>query len=584
MYSNKEELSNEQKYALQKFKKGENIFVTGPGGTGKTKLIQHFVTHCSLYNKKYQVCALTGCAALLLKCNARTIHSWSGIKLARGDSKLIINNVLRNKKALAMWKRVEVLIIDEVSMMSKKIFEILEGIARATRKNNSVFGGIQIVFTGDFFQLPPVGNYDDIDTQLFCFESELWAKVFPLENNIELVKIFRQNDPIYINILNEVRKGSISKENADILKGYLSREYKSEDTQAPIVPTKLFPIKARVDYVNNTMFDQLEDKVFIFESEIVDNASTFLDSGKPFTPEIFHKCKTLILSEREKETEYLLNNTPCAKTIQLKKGATVMCTYNIDMDNGICNGSQGVIIDIIGDTPDKLIPVVKFHNGRIIHVVKQYWQSEEYPCIAVGQIPLCLAYALTIHKMQGTTLTMAEIDIGRTVFEYGQIYVALSRIKSLDGLYLINFHPQKVKANPKVVEFYKLFERNKIIILDEDIENIQNKELELELEVETNETAIKIIKSYAYIEEDQLRNDNNNNKKILIIPPSNINIPINIKKPEKQKLRSPPPQQSTLKRIDITSSSSLSSSSPPQQTIWDWDSYSYMSKNKNSKN
>ena len=508
MYSNKEELSNEQQYALQKFKRGENIFVTGPGGTGKTKLIQHFVTHCSLYNKKYQVCALTGCAALLLKCNARTIHSWSGIKLARGNPATIISNVLKNKKTVASWKKLQVLIIDEVSMMSKKIFEILEAIARATRKNNAIFGGIQVVFTGDFFQLPPVGNNEDIDSQLFCFESSLWKDVFPLENNIELVKIFRQNDPIYINILNEVRKGTISKENTEILKGYLNREYVTEDAENPIVPTKLFPIKSRVDHVNNTMFEQITDTIYTFESEIVENMSTFLDTNKPFTPEIADKCRTISHTEKEKEIEFLLNNTPCSQTIQLKKGAIVMCTYNIDMDNGICNGSQGVILDIVGDTPANITPIVKFHNGKVIPVPKQYWQSDEYPCIAVGQVPLCLAYALTIHKMQGTTLNMAEIDIGRTVFEYGQIYVALSRIKSLDGLYLLNFHPYKIKANPKVIAFYKLFENNTIRLIEEEVtscveHNNVSSVPESNPDPESNtdpvpEPSIRSIQSYAY--------------------------------------------------------------------------------------
>jgi ATP-dependent DNA helicase PIF1 len=545
MYSAKEELSNEQKYALQKFKKGENIFVTGPGGTGKTKLIHHFVSYCSLVNKKYQVCALTGCAALLLKCDARTIHSWSGIKIARGDSKIIVSNVLKNRKAVAAWKRIQVLIIDEVSMMSKKIFEILEHLARLTRKNNAVFGGIQIVFTGDFFQLPPVGNYDDIDSQLFCFESELWQQVFPLENNIELVKIFRQNDPVYINILNEVRKGSISKENADILKGYLSREYKSEDSENTIIPTKLFPVKARVDHINNTMFDQLEDTLYTFESVIRDNVGTYLDNGKVFSPEIFEKCKALTQSEKEKEIEYLLNNTPCAKTIQLKKGATVMCTYNVDMDNGICNGSQGVIVDIIGTTPSNYTPIVKFHNGKVLTITMQYWQSEEYPCIAVGQIPLCLAYAMTIHKMQGTTLSMAEIDIGRTVFEYGQIYVALSRIQSLDGLYLLNFHPQKVKANPKVVEFYKLFEHNPIVLTNEtqyEEHELEKEDIEsTEEDVNTSDVlpAIKTIQSYAYIEEPI------NYKKIFIVPPNiNNEIKTNTK-------TSPPSTTKVLKNVQI---------------------------------
>jgi ATP-dependent DNA helicase PIF1 len=164
---------------------------------------------------------------------------------------------------------------------------------------------------------------------------------------------------------------------------------------------------------------------------------------------------------------------------------------------------------------------VKFQNGKIIPIPKQYWQSEDYPCIGIGQIPLCLAYALTIHKMQGTTLAMAEIDIGRTVFEYGQIYVALSRIKSLDGLYILNFHPHKIKANPKVIAFYKLFENNKMNVteeVDSDIITISSSPSSSP-SLSPDTTSVKsiqsnvfsTIKSYAY------NPNNNNTNKITIV-------------------------------------------------------------------
>ena len=131
-----------------------------------------------------------------------------------------------------------------------------------------------------------------------------------------------------------------------------------------------------------------------------------------------------------------------------------MCCVNLDMDNQICNGAQGIITDIV---EDGLYPavVVKFSNGIVKRIIPHFWQSEEYPTIAVGQYPLILAWALTIHKIQGATMKLAEIDIGSSIFEYGQTYVALSRIQSLDGLYLSAFHPQKIRANPLVVEFYK---------------------------------------------------------------------------------------------------------------------------------
>lgn len=136
-----------------------------------------------------------------------------------------------------------------------------------------------------------------------------------------------------------------------------------------------------------------------------------------------------------------------------------MCTVNIDMESGICNGSQGTIIGVTttgsGTGTGEALPIVKFSNGQVRTIQRHYWQSEEYPTIAIGQIPLTLAWALTIHKIQGATMSMAEIDIGQAVFEYGQTYVALSRIQTLDGLYLSAFHAHRIRANPKVTEFYK---------------------------------------------------------------------------------------------------------------------------------
>jgi ATP-dependent DNA helicase PIF1 len=171
------------------------------------------------------------------------------------------------------------------------------------------------------------------------------------------------------------------------------------------------------------------------------------------------KCQRLSIQEIEYEIENLYNTTPCAKIFRFKKGASVMCTVNLDMDNHICNGAQGIIIDILQEMPEYPTIVVKFSNGIIKKIIPFAWQSEEYPTIAVNQYPLILAWALTIHKIQGATLELAEIDIGSTIFEYGQTYVALSRIQSLNGLYLSAFDPNKIRANPIVIEFYNKLKR-----------------------------------------------------------------------------------------------------------------------------
>lgn len=470
-------LSQEQKYAYNKFKSGENIFITGPGGTGKTKLIKYFVEYARYIGEHIQVCAMTGCAAILLNCNARTIHSWSGIRLAKGQNEDIVRSVLNNKKACKNWRRAKILVLDEVSMLSKKVFEILEEIARQTKKSRAPFGGMQVVFSGDFCQLPPVGSYGDTDTYKFCFESLLWNTVFPERNCIEFTTIFRQSDTAYAKILNGIRKGIITKSSNNILKECLNKEY-DEKKHNGCIPTKLFPLRSKADHYNNLMYEKLNSTSCRFELIKTTNNNTFLDSGQPIPMPLLQACRKLSSEEIEFELNQLINSSPCVQVLQLKIGAAVMCNVNLDMDRGICNGSQGVIIDII-KRGSLEIPVVKFANGLIKHISPYDWQSEEFPTISISQYPLCLSWALTIHKIQGATLDIAEIDVGNSIFEYGQTYVALSRVKSVEGLYLSAFMPEKIQTNPLVIQFYKNFKKiddlNDIIepVVDTNIKKIK---------------------------------------------------------------------------------------------------------------
>lgn len=450
---NFEQLSPEQQYAFLMFQKNHNLFITGPGGTGKTKLIQSLVKDAETRHKRIQVCALTGCASILLNCGARTIHSWSGIKLGRGNKLPIIQSIVRNKRLVKSWKSVQVLIIDEISMMSLKIFELLEEIARIARHNPAPFGGIQIIFTGDFFQLPPVATYGEPDTERFCFESPVWKRVFSQSNHVELTTIFRQTDAKYCEILNEIRKGRISLESKQLILSRVGVKYNDESSDG-IIPPKIYPIRSKVDFINTTMFAQLKEPEQVFDCLRQSNNSVYRDNGKPIPTEILMECEKLTPENIHNETQTLIHNTQCVQILRLKKGANVMCTSNIDMENGIFNGAQGIIVDFAAISG---FPIVRFRNGIVKQMEIHFVQHEEYPTITIGQYPLVLSWAMTIHKIQGATLPKAEIDIGTSIFECGQTYVALSRVQSLDGLYLTSFDPSKIRINLTVLEFYNQF-------------------------------------------------------------------------------------------------------------------------------
>jgi ATP-dependent DNA helicase PIF1 len=450
---NRSELSLEQEVALQLFEDKQNVLITGPAGTGKTCLIKQIINSAERQKRKIQVCAMTGCAAILLGCNASTIHSWSGMRLAKGTVESIYENISKNRKVILNWRSTKVLIIDEISMMSMRIFEILNHIGQRVRNSTLPFGGLQVVFTGDFYQLPPVGGLE-ANSEKFCFESQYWTCTFPWDNHISLKTIFRQKDPVYKEILNNIREGYVTERDKHVLEANVKRKY-DKDEHNGCVPTKLYAITRKVEQINREMFDALEGIKTLYEYENKTNCSVYIESGgKRIPTDIMNKCIKSLTPQKEKnEIEYLLNNCPIERYLSLKIGANVMCTVNLDIDVGICNGSIGVVEQFTNGTPP--MPIVLFSNGIKMLMPIKYWQSEEYPTIAIGQLPLRLAWAMTIHKSQGATLPMAEIDIGNTIFECGQTYVALSRVQSLDGLYLSGFQPNKIKIHTKVKDFYE---------------------------------------------------------------------------------------------------------------------------------
>ena len=412
------EFSTEQQLAFDHYLSGKNIFLTGPGGTGKSKWIQSVYEHASQEHKKIQVCAMTGCAAILLHCKATTLHSWAGIGLGNNAKPL-------NKFAIDRWKKTQILIVDEVSMLSLSLFEQLNELGKTIRKSQRPFGGIQLLFCGDFYQLPPVN-------EPFCFESPLWKPMFTI---IQLVKNFRQSDDEFQTILSEIRKGKLSKKSYTVLKERVGIEYPSNITQ--LVSTRL-----KADTINNQYYSTLNTLEHTYKIE----QNTDLE----MTESEQHIRSSITSQQITYELNHLQKNIQCPPTIALKIGTVVMSTINMK-NTPICNGSQGIVTGFSSDS----FPIVQFKHTSIV-IKPHVWKSEHIPGIGVSQLPLIYAWAMTIHKSQGSTLTTALIDVGDSIFECGQIYVALSRVTSLDGLFMTEFSPEKIKINKKVHDFYNL--------------------------------------------------------------------------------------------------------------------------------
>ena len=434
-------LNTEQQAVIEEVKDKKNVFITGPGGTGKTFLIHEIKRQLEASGKKVAITSLTGMAALLIGGSARTIHSWSGVGTGSRSVDDMYNFIRKcQPKVREAWRTTHTLIIDEISMMSDELFEKIDALARRLRwKEDVVFGGIQLICLGDFYQLPPINTK-------FVFETALWDET--IQTIVVLDTIYRQKDPVFQKILNEIRIGEVSDETDAILKTRLNLDYSKE----AIRPTKIFTRRDMVDSVNKEGLAKLNSEVRTFK------IST---KGKASTDAIKNAIKKM-----DSAAQYI-------ETLELKIGAQVMLITNLDQEAGLVNGKVGIVTRFrearteIIEKENKLgvivkVPVnmsekvcVRFKNGQEEEIGTYEWKVEGYENISRCQIPLILAYAITTHKSQGATLESAYIDIGRSVFEYGQAYVALSRVKSLDALYLHDYDRKAIRAHPKVIEYYE---------------------------------------------------------------------------------------------------------------------------------
>ena len=433
-----DQLTEEQQKAFALVEQGKSIFLTGPGGTGKSFLLKTIYDIIPQRVEKHvAVTAMTGCAALLIGRFAKTLHSWAGIGLGRESAAVLAATIRRSGKALRRWLGTDILIIDEVSMLTPELLEKLDAVAKLIRRNSQPMGGLQILFVGDFYQLPPVMKEKDEENP-FVFESSLWKEI--VQETVCLTKIQRQTDPVFHKILEEARKGILSKESLAILQSRTNQPWQN----LQIRPTLLFTRRAEVDNVNQRNLKALKTERKVFYAETV------------FAPIEGTKGLTKDSPEVKRLIEKMDKDGPYMGELILAIGAQVMLLTNMDYDAGLVNGSRGVVI---GFDPSGA-PLVQFQRGAPIPVPAASWESTEWEGISRKQIPLKLAYAITIHKAQGATLDCALIDIGTSTFEYGQAYVALSRVKNLESLYIWDVEPTAFRAHPKVLEFYRHLSRN----------------------------------------------------------------------------------------------------------------------------
>jgi ATP-dependent DNA helicase PIF1 len=438
-----ETLNAGQQAAFNAIMEGKSIFLTGPGGTGKSFLIKEVYDKLSSPSHSVSLTAMTGCAALLLHTKAKTLHSWSGIGLGTDVVPLLVGKIKKSRRALLRWMKTDTLVIDEVSMMTPELFEKLEEIARKVRRDERPFGGIQLIMVGDFFQLPPVAKGE----VAFVFESPLWSSMGLTTH--ALTEIVRQKNPEFQAILNEARTGTLTKASLKVLRRRMDLDYKSLEIQ----PSMLFTRRGEVDSINATHLKKLQTEKKTYKATTTFNPITQTRGLSTNSPEVEAAVQAL-----DKVAAYSVELT-------LAIGAQVMLLNN--KTNGLVNGSRGVVVgferpptneDLSGAKvqakhQDVLFPLVKFKGGTEL-IQFHDWELQEFPGVKRQQIPLKLAYAITIHKAQGATLDCALIDVGGRTFEYGQAYTALSRVKDMESLYIHDLAAEAFKAHPKVVAFY----------------------------------------------------------------------------------------------------------------------------------
>lgn len=405
-----------QDQAFEVLKNEQVVFLTGSAGTGKTFLLNRFITHATKVEKQeVAVTASTGIAATHLQ--GRTIHSWSGMGIEKEMDADGIQKLMKKKPIRDRIKKTDVLVIDEISMIDAAQLDLVDTICRAVKDPFLPFGGIQTILCGDFFQLPPVNATND---SAFAFNSFIWN-----QSKIKvcyLTEQFRQDDSSFTNLLNKIRSNTADNEELELLGERMNSQVNHTER-----PTKLCTHNKDVDRINAHELSQIEGEEKTF-------------GMLAFGPkELADVMKKSCLAPQE---------------LKLKVGAQVMFVKN-NFDKGYANGTLGTVIEFTDDG----YPVVEIATTQKQVIISPVsWEFEDRGSVvaSIRQLPLRLAWAITVHKSQGMSLDVADINLSAS-FEHGMGYVALSRVRTLDGICLRGINTQALRVNPTIVEKDKEF-------------------------------------------------------------------------------------------------------------------------------
>lgn len=410
-----------QETALKLLKAGENVFLTGSAGAGKTYTLNKYIQYLKIRKVPVAITASTGIAATHM--NGMTIHTWAGIGIKDSLSEDDLKRMKERKYLKEHLENTQVLIIDEISMLHAKQLNLVNQVLKYFKENDQAFGGIQIVVAGDFFQLPPVGKNEERNRDKFCFMSEAWVEAkFRI---CYLTEQHRQDDETLNQILNAIRAQNLQNQHFDAL-----TSVRKQDIGETF--TRLYTHNMDVDHLNFQHLNAIDGESHQFNA---------------------------VLDGNEKLLETLKSSVRAPEELTLKKQAKVMFVKN-NFDMGYINGSLGEVIGFEEDDEHGLLPKVQLTDGSVLLVEPETWSVENDAGKIIAsfqQIPLRLAWAITIHKSQGMTLEAAEINLSHT-FEKGQGYVALSRLKSLEGLRLTGFNDQALELDRLAIKADRRFQ------------------------------------------------------------------------------------------------------------------------------